>query len=228
MQKGTFIVIDGTDGSGKGTQTKLLIDRLEQEGYPVATTDFPQYGKKSAGAVEEYLNGKYGTADEVGAYRASIFFAVDRYDASFVMRQWLAEGKIIISNRYVTANMAHQGCKIIDKKKREDYFRWLKHLEYEIFEIPQPDINIILHCPAEVSARLIEKKGHRDYIGGKGKDIHEADITHLKNAEQVFLQLADLMDNTEVIPCMMREELQTIEQIHERLWRHIQQYLPKK
>ena len=108
-QTGKFIVIDGTDGSGKATQTELLVKRLAQAGYEVVMADFPQYGQKSAGLVEHYLNGKYGTALDVGPYRASIFYAADRYDASFQIRQWLKEGKIVISNRYVTANMAHQG-----------------------------------------------------------------------------------------------------------------------
>ena len=87
--KGKLIVIDGTDGSGKGTQFDLLLKRLQKEQVDVHTKDFPQYGKKSAGAVEEYLNGLYGTSEEVGPYRASILFAVDRYDASFEMKKWL-------------------------------------------------------------------------------------------------------------------------------------------
>jgi dTMP kinase len=103
--KGKFIVIDGTDGSGKATQTELLVKRLEAEGYAVVMADFPRYGERSAMLVEDYLNGKFGSAQEVGPYRGSIFFACDRYAASFQIKQWLEEGKLIISNRYVSANM---------------------------------------------------------------------------------------------------------------------------
>ncbi len=117
---GKFIVIDGTDGSGKGTQTEILVNRLRNLGHDVAMADFPQYGQVSAGLVEEYLNGNYGKAEEVGPYRASIFYACDRYDASFKIRKWLEEGKIVISNRYVTANMGHQGGKISSQKRRKN------------------------------------------------------------------------------------------------------------
>ncbi|MEK7097993.1 MAG: thymidylate kinase, partial [Patescibacteria group bacterium] len=135
QKKGKFIVIDGTDGSGKTTQLGLLAERLKNLGHLVEIADFPQYNTKSAGLVEEYLSGKYGSADEVGPYRASIFYACDRYDASFKIRKWLEEGKIVISNRYVTANMGHQGGKIDGEKERKEYFDWLYNLEYETFSI---------------------------------------------------------------------------------------------
>ena len=124
-RRGKFIVIDGTDGSGKATQTELLASKLRRSGLDVAIADFPQYNSKSAGLVEEYLSGKYGSPDEVGPYRASIFYAADRYDASFVIREWLKQGKIVISNRYVTANMGHQGGKISNPLEKKHFFDWL-------------------------------------------------------------------------------------------------------
>ena len=100
---GKFVVIEGLDGSGKSTQSKLLTERLKKEGREVVTIDFPQYGTKSAGLVEEYLNGKYGTAEQVGPYRASVFYACDRYDASSKIKKWLSEGKIVVSDRYIVS-----------------------------------------------------------------------------------------------------------------------------
>lgn len=169
MKKGKFIVIDGTDGSGKATQMKLLVKELRKKGYKVEVFDFPQYGKKSAGLVEEYLNGKYGSAQDVGPYRGSIFYACDRYAASFKIRKFLEEGKIVISNRYVTANMGHQGGKIKNPKERKRYFNWLYDLEYRIFEIPKPDLNIILHVDAAIAQKLVDNKGVRNYIKGNKK-----------------------------------------------------------
>ena len=110
-----LIVIDGTDGSGKETQSKRLLQHLEEEGFPATYADFPQHGQKSAGMVDNYLNGKYGTSNEVDPKIASVFYALDRYDASFAIRKNLDGGKIVVCNRYVPSNMGHQGGKIGDE-----------------------------------------------------------------------------------------------------------------
>ena len=221
-KNGIFFVIDGTDGSGKKTQTDLLVARLKKEGYEVEVADFPQYGKKSAGMVEEYLSGKYGTAQEVGPYRASILYAVDRFDASFKIKKWLNEGKIVISNRYVTANMGHQGGKIPTSGERETFFKWLYELEYKIFEIPKPDLNIILHVPAEIGQSLVDNKGRRDYIGEKKRDLHEADIGHLKNAEIVYMEIANNFSDIIIIECAPGNNILPKEKIHELIFKAIQ------
>ena len=222
--KGKLIVIDGTDGSGKATQTELLVERLKKENYQVKTTDFPQYGKRSAALVEDYLNGEFGSAKEVGPYRASIFYAVDRYAASFKIREWLDKGKIVVSNRYVSANMGHQTGKIKDKKERDKFLEWLEDLEYNIFRIPKPDKNILLYMPPEIGQRLVDKKGHRDYIGGKKRDIHEADIKHLRDAAEAYLYVAKKY-NWVVIYCAPDNRLKTREEIHELVWREIKKIL---
>lgn len=213
-KRGKLIVIDGGDGSGKATQLKLLAEKLISLNYQIEIVDFPQYGQKSAGLVEEYLNGRYGTADEVGPYGASIFYAVDRYDASFKIRNWLKEGKIVLSNRYVASNMAHQGGKISNDIERQIYFKWLHDLEYNIFCIPRPDINIILHVTAAVGQQLVDKKGHRDYVGGEKRDIHESDINHLKHAEDVYTEIAQTFDDFVMIECMKDQTIMSPEEIH--------------
>lgn len=214
---GKFIVIDGTDGSGKKTQTDLLVEELKINGYEVEVTDFPQYGQKSAGMVEEYLNGKYG---QVNPYAASLFYAVDRFDASFKIREWLDAGKIVISNRYVTANAGHQGGKIADRDERIAYFKWLDKTEYGIFNIPKPDLNIILHVPAEIAQRLVDSKdaAAREYAGGKKRDLHEADLEHLKNAERVYMEIVHLFPNTKLVECVEKEELLSPAAVHNKVW----------
>lgn len=226
MQKGKFIVIDGTDGSGKATQTELLAKRLKKEGYSVKVFDFPQYGQKSAGLVEEYLNGKYGDAKAVGPERASIFYAVDRYDASFKIRKYLEQGKVVISNRYVTANMGHQGGKITDPKKRKKFFNWLYELEYGIFEIPKPDINVILHVDAAVAQKLVDCKGARCYTKKK-RDLHEKDLKHLRDAEKVYLEIAKTMPNFKLISCTKNKEIMERNVISEIVWREVSKMLKK-
>jgi len=163
-KKGLFVVFDGTDGSGKATQTELLVKKLRGKGHRVEKIDFPQYGKKSAGLVEEYLNGEYGNAGDVGSYRASIFYACDRYAASFKIKKWLEGGKIVIANRYTAANMGHQGGKLKKNSERKKYFQWLHNLEYNIFEIPKPDINLILHVEASIAQKLALQKRKRIYL----------------------------------------------------------------
>ena len=220
-KQGKFIVIDGTDGSGKATQTQMLVARLESLGLAVAMVDFPQYGEKSAGLVEKYLNGEYGEADEVGPYRASIFYACDRYDASFKIKKWLKEGKIVIANRYVTANMGHQGGKIANPLERKNYFSWLYELEYEIFNIPKPDLNIIFHVDAAVAQKLVDQKGHRDYVNGARRDLHEADINHLRRAEQVYLEIAKTFPDFTLIECTRDGQIMTRQEIHNLVWREV-------
>ncbi len=225
--QGKFIVIDGTDGSGKGTQTQLLVEALRREGNQVEMADFPQYGQKSAGMVEEYLNGKYGS--EVDAYVASVIYAVDRFDASFKIRDWLAAGNIVVSNRYVTANAGHQGGKIDSSAERIKFFKWLDNLEYNIFKIPKPDLNLILHVPAKVAQKLVDKKPKesRAYAGGKKRDLHEKDLHHLERAEMVFLQIAELFPNTKLVECFEEGKLLTPEQVHGKIWNYVRRLVLK-
>jgi dTMP kinase len=137
---GIFIVIEGTDGSGKGTQFKKLTERLVAEGHDVATFDFPQYELPSSYFVKEYLNGKYGDVGAVGPYTGSLFYALDRFEAAPKIQQALAEGKVVLANRYVGSNMAHQGTKFRHAEERRGYFIWLDNLEFEMLRSPRPTL----------------------------------------------------------------------------------------
>jgi dTMP kinase len=183
-ERGKLIVIEGTDGSGKATQTDLLIKTLKDEGKKVSKADFPRYGERSAAMVEDYLNGKFGSAEQVGPYPGSIFYAVDRYAASFEIKDSLDKEEIVVSNRYVSANMGHQTGKIKDLIERDKFLAWLEDLEFGIFGIPKPDVVFLLLMPVEVGQLLVDKKGKRDYT--TGRDIHEADLQHLKDAENAY------------------------------------------
>ncbi|MBP7992051.1 MAG: thymidylate kinase [Candidatus Magasanikbacteria bacterium] len=222
---GIFISIEGTDGSGKGTQTELLVNRLRAEGKEVEVVSFPQYGESSAAVVEDYLHGKFGTAQEVGPYRGSVFYAIDRYAASKKIRAWLAENKIVIANRYVGSNMAHQGGKISNSSEQEKYFAWVYNLEYTIFAIPKPDFSLILHVPAEVAQNLVDQKEAREYLHGKKRDIHEDDIAHLKAAETTYLKIAQTFPEYTVIECAPGGELQSVEQVHQSIWTLVNSHL---
>ncbi|MBU0625601.1 dTMP kinase [Patescibacteria group bacterium] len=210
-QHGKFIVIEGTDGSGKQTQADLLVKRLQALHLPVVTFAFPQYGQKSAGMVEEYLAGKYGTPEEVGPYRASIFYAVDRYAISHKIRAELAFGRHVVCDRYVASNLGHQGSKLRDATERFNYYRWVMELEFGLFGIPKPDRNIILHVPAETTLQLIENRGQT-------KDAHEADPDHLRAAERTYLEITQNFTGYTLIECAPKGNLLTREAIHELTW----------
>jgi dTMP kinase len=219
--KGKFIVIDGTDGSGKATQAAMLAKRLREDGQKVAKIDFPQYGKKSAGLVEEYLNGNFGKAEDVGPYAASIFYACDRFAAAKKIRKWLAEGKIVLSDRYVTANMGHQGGKIKDGKERTKYFKWLYELEYDIFGIPKPDVNLILHVDASVAQKLAISKGKKNYIKKGKQDIHENSLQHLRNAEKAYLEIARIFPDIKLIECTASGEIMSRKKISDLIFKSL-------
>jgi dTMP kinase len=223
-----FFVLEGTDGSGKTEQFTALIRRLKEEGYPVETFDFPQYGKPSAFFVEQYLNGKYGGWEEVGPYKASIFYAIDRFDIGLQISKALKEGKVCVSNRYVASNMGHQGAKITDQKELMKFLKWVYRFEYEIIGIPRPVISIILHMPAEIAQGLVDKKGAREYVGGVKRDIHEADIRHLKRAEQTYFKIAELFPKDfAVVECYENGRILSIDEIHQKVYEIVEKILKR-
>lgn len=184
---GKLIVFEGTDGSGKATQTALLCAYLDRAGIPYRKVDFPRYGKPSAVMVQEYLDGKLGkNPGDVNAYAASLFYAVDRY-ASY-KEDWGAfyeAGGLIVADRYTTSNAVHQASKL-PEAERGPYLDWLFDLEYERLGLPRPDLVVYLEMPTEVTERMLRK---RERDTGTHADIHEQDEGYLarcrSNAEEV-------------------------------------------
>lgn len=224
---GLFIAIEGTDGSGKGTQTELLTNRFLREGHRVETSSFPQYGKKSAGLIEDYLNGHYGPPDDLDPRIASHFYALDRFDKSFELKKILASGAVLLLDRYVDSNAGHQGGKIADEKARIEFINWLYTLEYDTLGCPKPDMTIILCVPAEKCSELVLKKQARAYIqNGKKQDDLESNLEHQKRSEASFRWLATQHPTTHfLIECVEDGELLRPEVIHEKVWGALQSVL---
>ncbi len=223
--QGKFIVIEGTDGSGKTVQFERLVLALP-EGTKLGTLDFPQYGEPSSYFVEKYLTGKYG--GELGPYAASVLFAVDRFDVKLKILQWLGEERIVLANRYVASNMAYQGAKIAHRGEREEFYRWLHELEFGTLGVPKPYINIVLHVPAEISYKLAGKSHAREHHGGgnEARDLHEADFAYQKCAEEVYLEIAALFPKEfEVIECAPEGVLLSTDEIHALVWQVVQNVL---
>jgi dTMP kinase len=216
--KHRFIAIEGTDGSGKGTHTKLLADWLKSQSQQVEVFDFPQYGQPSAYFVERYLNGDYGQLSDIGPYRGSLFYALDRFDAGFKIRAALELGKIVLTNRYMASNMGHQGGKIGDSASRRRFFEWDTNLEYEILGIPRPNLNIVLHMPSRQAQKFVDQKAARLHLGSKKRDLHENSLAHLQHAEHTYLEICRLFpESFSLIECNEGERIKSIEDIQNQI-----------
>lgn len=204
MQKGKLIVIDGIDGSGKATQVNLLKNRLKKEGYKVKSIDFPRYENNFFGKViGEFLTGKYGDFVKMNSRAVSVLYAADRFESSKEIKKWLADGFVVIIDRYASANQIHQGGKISDLNERKEFMKWLHKMEYSIFQIPKPNLVIYLDVPLEVSLDRLKEKTAKDkkkYLKG-GKDMVEESIRYLKNSRNSALLLAKENKNWVKIEC---------------------------
>ena len=189
---GVFIAIEGGDGSGKGTQTKLLTEYLTTLGHKVKSLTFPRYGEPSAYYVERYLNGEYGGADDVPADLGVLTFALDRYAASKEIQSALDSEYIVISDRYMASNLAHQGTKVSGtSEERKQFYERSMLTEYEILGIPRPNLNVVLVMPSDLAQQNVDKKAARSYTAEK-RDIHEADRNHLDKAKANYEELCEL------------------------------------
>ncbi len=214
--KGTLIVLDGGDGAGKATQASLLVARLRAEGHIVETLDFPQYTQNTFGALlRECLDGKRGDFMATDPRVASALYAADRFESKPKLEQWLGEGKVVVLDRYVSANMLHQGAKIEDASALESFLGWLDHMEHAVFGVPRPDVIVYLDVPYGVRAALKARAVAEQKHGAVVEDVAEKDITHQKAAEENAKKVVALRNNWKTVPCTQGEEMRTREAIHE-------------
>lgn len=217
MKKGKLIVIEGTDCSGKGTQSDLLYKRLIKDGLNVFKTSFPMYDTPTGKIIGGPYLGKEHIclgwfkegANNVPAKVASLYYAADRLYNIDIINENLAKGNIVILDRYVTSNMGHQAGKIQDKDKRFEMFKWLEELEFNLLELPKPDIKIFLHMPYDFSKNLQKNRTELDE--------HEKSPENIINAEKAYLELSEIYDFTK-IECIENGNLRTIEDIHNEIY----------
>ena len=215
---GKLIVIEGTDGSGKSTQFKLLTQRLEAEGNAFQRLVFPQYSEPSSALIRMYLGGEFGTnPSDVNAYAASSFYAVDRY-ASYkkVWGQWYENGGLIVSDRYTTSNAVHQASKE-PEDKQGDFLKWLYDFEYDKLGLPRPDLVIYLDVPTDFTEAMMRR---READTNTHADIHEQDLSYLATCRRTGKAAAQYYGWT-VIDCVQDGIMRSIEDIHEEIYRHV-------
>ena len=213
---GKLIVIEGTDGSGKSTQFKLLSQRLEAEMRPFRRLVFPRYTEESSALIRMYLGGAFGTKpSDVNAYAASAFYAVDRY-ASYKQDwgQWYEDGGLVISDRYTTSNAVHQASKE-PAETRGDFLQWLYAFEYDKLGLPKPDLTIYLDVPTDYTEKMMR---HREAETNTKADIHEKDMEYLATCRRSGRAAAEYY-GWKIIACVKNGQMRSIEDIHEEIYR---------
>ncbi|WP_173680682.1 dTMP kinase [Clostridium tetanomorphum] len=221
MKKGKLIVLEACDGSGKATQTKKLYERLICDGHKVLKIEYPDYKSDSSALIKMYLNGEFGDKPEdVNAYAASTFYAVDRY-ASFkkAWKKFYDNGGIILADRYTTSNMVHQAAKINNDEEKNKFLNWLWDLEFNLMGLPIPDAVVFLNMPPEYSRKLINNRKNK-FTGEEEKDIHEKNEEYLIHSYKNACSIADKY-NWIKIDCVFNEKIKSIEEIHEDIYEAI-------
>lgn len=216
MNKGKLIVLEGIDGSGKSAQFRRLCARLENDGIDYNHIVFPRYDQDSSALIRMYLAGEFGThPDDVNAYTASTFFAVDRF-ASY-KKDWgstYESGGLFLSDRYTTSNAVHQGSKLSDEEL-PDFFRWLSDLEYEKMGLPRPDLVLYLDVDIETSLARMRRREAKNHTHA---DIHEQDIEYLRRCLRTAERAADFFGWTR-IPFMKDGLERDVDEKNEEIYR---------
>ena len=225
MIKGKLIVIEGTDCSGKETQAKLLMEKLRQDGIQIEERGFPMYDTPTGYIIGANLLGKphmgecifnEGTT-KVPAKVAALYYAADRLYNIEKIKEMLDNGINVILDRYVESNMGHQAGKYSAKQDKLAMMNWLEKLEYELLELPRPDIVLFLYMPYQYS---IELRNNRK----EAADGAESDIEHLKNAEATYSLMAEKY-NYNIIHCVKDESIRTIEDINDEVYKLVKKKL---
>lgn len=212
-----LIVIEGVDSSGKATQAERLYLKLMYEGFKTRKISFPNYKSEASALVKMYLSGSFGQhAQDVSPYAASTFYAVDRF-ASYKQywKKFLDGGGTIVSDRYTTSNLIHQGAKIEDEEEKRKYLDWVTDFEYNKMGLPKPDVVVFLDVPPEVSIKLMKERANK-ITGRKEKDIHEKDDEYMINSYHNAAQIAKSYDWL-IVSCADGDELRPIEDISDEI-----------
>ena len=208
---GRLIVFEGTDGSGKATQTELLCQTLEARGTPFRRLAFPRYDEESSALIRLYLGGAFGSRpDDVNAYAASTFYAVDRY-ASFKQDwgEYYRQGGLLIADRYTTSNAVHQTSKL-PQEQRRPFLDWLFHFEYDLLELPRPTRVLYLDLPTELSEQMMRRREQATHTTA---DVHEQDEEYLRRCRENAVFVTDYSGWTR-IDCAKGGIMRSREDIH--------------
>jgi dTMP kinase len=216
MHTTKIIVIDGGENVGKATQADMLVNRLMNDGWLVGKMDFPRYSQNTLGNfIQECLDDTNNVLKDLNPKIVATLYAADRFEAKKQIDEWVAEGRVIVFDRYVSANMLHQGAKIAEADAREEFFKWVEHLEYDIFGMPRPDLTIYLDIPPEESQKLLQ------YIEDFGVAVVDPEgqaKMHQVKVSKCAKFLALTHDKWQTVQCLTDGTLRTREDIHDEVY----------
>ena len=214
---GYIIVITGTDGCGKQTQTERLFERLKSEGYSIRKQSFPNYVSQSSAPVKMYLSGEFGESDmSLDAYQASSLFSIDRlctYNKE--LKDFYENGGIILFDRYVESNMLHQAGKLSNLVERDEFLNWLENFEFNVLKLPRANKIIFLDVPVDVSLSMA--RAREGLKNQSEKDIHENNTEHMYKAYESGKYVCDKYSWTKV-NCVENGKMRSIESISDEVY----------
>lgn len=213
-EAGKFVVLEGTDGSGKTTQLNRLLEYAKANNIPTHTLDFPQYEDFWGKTVGRFLNGDFGDFDNINPYLVQPLYMLDQATQGNAIRDALERKEIVLSNRYLTSSMAHQTAKFVDPKEKAQFLEWVQEAGYKQLNMPKPDLVVVLFVPPEISSRLAKKATGRKSKYTKA-DIAENHQLHQRKSAQMYQELCRIYPEWILVQCVDEEgNLLDIETIH--------------
>ena len=224
-----FIVLEGVDGSGKSTQIANLQRMFAEQGISTEYLHFPRFDAPYFGElIARFLRGELGSVEQVDPYIVAMLYAGDRRDAAAMIRGWMAEGKVVICDRYVYSNIGYQCAKVADAEEREKLRQWILNLEYDYFAIPRPDVSLFLDVPFAFTERKLMQEvregDDRAYLNGK-KDIHEQSMDLQRAVRQVYLDAAEGDENMYVVDCSLDGEMASPDVIFSKIKQVVENHI---
>ncbi len=226
MSMTVLIAIEGIDGSGKGTQAQQLVERLNQHAITACLLSFPRYSETLFGTtIGRFLDGDFGPLDAVAPELAATLYAGDRYESRGLLIDALDNQQVVVCDRYVPSNLAHQGSRV-DRGRQNDLIEWIERIEYDVFKLPRPDAVVWLDVPPHISQELIRKKTPRDYTD-KTVDLQEADLDYQQRVYQLYQSLANTRPHWTRIDGLEpgSQQVRPIPQITEDVWNTVSKLL---
>lgn len=221
----TLIAIEGIDGAGKGTQAGRLVQSLKDLGYRVDTLQFPRYSQTTFGAaIGDFLNGRFGSLNEVHPQLAAVLYAGDRFESRSLLMQMMEDNDVVVLDRFVGSNLAHQSAKL-DGEQRHALIEWIEKVEFGVFGLPRPRLTVLIDMSSQMSRELVSRKATRDYTTQEA-DLQESDLPYLERVRRCYLALSHSRLDWRTVHGLKDDgSLRTIECVADEILGHVRTQL---